>query len=81
MNRMLYFWLATVLAAEADRFDEWDKNRDGRLAKSELPGPAQRNFERVDSNRDGSISRAEHEAFLNRRDPREAGAAGPGGGR
>lgn len=42
------------------RFTNWDRNKDGKLSKEELPQPLQRNFERVDTNNDGSISLKEH---------------------
>ena len=47
-------------------FDEWDKNRDGRLIKSELPSGARSNFEKADRNGDGFISREEDSAFRKR---------------
>lgn len=56
-----------VLPVHADRFKEWDRNKDGKLQKEELPPNARRNFERVDIDKDGVISLAEHKAFLNRR--------------
>ena len=52
------------LSLFADRFDDWDKNKDGKLQKSELPASARRNFERADANKDGVISREEDAAFL-----------------
>jgi acetyl esterase/lipase len=52
------------LVVFADRFDDWDKNKDGKLQKSELPANARRNFERADANKDGVISREEDAAFL-----------------
>lgn len=55
---------ATVTAQ--DRFAEWDKNKDGKLTKDELPTPLRRNFERVDRDSDGFISKEEHQAVRNR---------------
>ena len=56
-----------ALPVHADRFKEWDRNKDGKLQKEELPTNARRHFERVDANGDGVISLEEHLAFLNRR--------------
>jgi len=52
-------------------FDAWDKDKDGKLLREELPKNARPNFKRADRNRDGSISLGEHEAFVSRsRGPR-----------
>ncbi|MDG2014222.1 MAG: alpha/beta hydrolase [Pirellulaceae bacterium] len=48
------------------RFLRWDKNKDQRLSRNELPAPLRVNFERVDTDRDGWISLAEHLRFINR---------------
>ena len=48
-------------------FDRWDKNKDGKLVRGELPDGARQNFRRVDADGDGFISREEHAAFLKRR--------------
>ncbi len=53
---------ASVLNAQS-RFDQWDKNKDGKLSLDELPGPLQKNFERVDLDKDGFISRKEDAAM------------------
>ena len=53
-------------------FDQWDKDKNGKLSIGELPQNARPNFKRVDRNHDGSISLDEHEAFLKRlREPRQ----------
>lgn len=44
----------------ADQFDNWDKNKDGKLSVEELPKQLQRNFARVDSDNNDFISRDEH---------------------
>ena len=59
-----------ALGAPGDRavelFRKWDRNRDGKLTRQELPETARRNFTRVDRDRNGFISLAEHVAFLQR---------------
>ena len=47
-------------------FRDWDKNKDDKLSKEELPNNAKRNFERVDSDKSGFISLKEHVAYLSR---------------
>lgn len=48
------------------RFLRWDKNRDNRLTRDELPTAIRGNFDRVDTDRSGWISPDEHFNFLNR---------------
>lgn len=62
---------------QQDLFDRWDRNRDGRLSRDELPDTLRPNFPRVDANGDGFLSREEHQAFVARRAP---AANGPLGG-
>ena len=40
-------------------FDQWDKDRNGKLSREELPANLRKNFDRVDINKDGWISRQE----------------------
>lgn len=47
------------------RFESWDANHDGKLAKEELPEGLRRNFERVDADHDGFISKEEDAAVPN----------------
>ena len=47
-------------------FRDWDKNKDGKLFRSELPQQVKRNFERVDADKSGFISLKEHVDFLTR---------------
>tara|TARA_R110002096_G_scaffold173997_4_gene349576 strand:- start:13223 stop:14338 length:1116 start_codon:yes stop_codon:yes gene_type:complete len=64
------FPLSGLAQVEPDRrFTNWDRNKDGKLTKDELPQPLQKNFERVDTNKDGAISLEEHLAVTKRNDP------------
>ena len=45
-------------------FLDWDKNKDGKLFKAELPQNVKRNFDRVDVDNNGYISINEHVDFL-----------------
>ena len=47
-------------------FRDWDKNKDDKLSKEELPNNAKRNFEHVDSDKNDFISLKEHVAYLTR---------------
>lgn len=59
----LFVIVATSLKGQRpDRFDQWDKNSDGKLSREELPAPLQKNFDRVDQDGNGFISRKEDEA-------------------
>ena len=62
--------LGLVVSAQESRNEEsfrnWDKNKDNKLSKDELPNNAKRNFERVDSDKSGFISLKEHVAYLSR---------------
>lgn len=51
------------------RFQQWDKNQDGKLTKDELPPKPARRFEEMDANRDGVVTRGEMEALMKRRSP------------
>jgi acetyl esterase/lipase len=57
---------ASIAFGQQLQFDLWDKNKDGKLSKTELPEAARRNFSKVDIDRDGSISKEEHKAYLTR---------------
>lgn len=54
---------STAFAQNRNLFDHWDKDKDGKLSKEELPPAAQRNFARADRDKDGFISREEDAAF------------------
>lgn len=68
--RCLFFLLSLSAAGSADgqqqdragRFDQWDRNDDGKLTREELPAAFRKNFERVDRDGDGFISRQEDAA-------------------
>jgi Ca2+-binding EF-hand superfamily protein len=52
------------------RFDDLDKNADGRLSRDELRGSAvQRHFDEIDTNQDGKIDPKELDSF-NKKNPR-----------
>ena len=56
---------ATALESRHEKtFREWDKNKDEKLTKAELPTQNQRNFNLVDANKDGFISFKEHVVFF-----------------
>jgi hypothetical protein len=82
MNGKRFFWLVALsilwlscapLAAQSGsatpdgRFLRWDKNKDNRLSRDELPLAIRGNFDRVDADRSGWISMEEHSKFLNRK--------------
>ncbi len=50
---------ASVIPVD-DRFDRWDRNRDGRLVPKEIPEGLRGNFDRVDRDGDGFIDLEEH---------------------
>ena len=60
-------------------FDEFDKNKDGKLSRDEAPEFIRDQFAQIDTDKDGFISREEDQAFLRQRGP--GGPGGPGMGR
>ena len=46
-------------------FHDWDKNKDGKLVKYELPKNLKQNFIQVDNDNNGYISISEHITFVN----------------
>ena len=60
---------ATSAQGQDNRFQQWDKNKDGQLVIEELPQQLRANFQRVDRNQDGFISQDEHNRFINRDRP------------
>ena len=60
------FILTVPLFAQRPLFESWDKDRDERLSRAELPERIRGNFDRVDRDQDGWISRKEHTAFMQR---------------
>jgi len=60
MRWLLFALLSPVaFAQQADPFAALDKNKDGKLALTEVPGPAQAHFKRVDANGDGLVTQEE----------------------
>lgn len=49
-----------------ESFRDWDKNKDNKLSKDELPNNAKSNFESVDTDKSGFISLKEHIGYLTR---------------
>ncbi|MEO0415771.1 MAG: hypothetical protein AAF226_12565, partial [Verrucomicrobiota bacterium] len=49
------------------RFDRWDKNKDGKLIRLELPEAFRKNFDKVDADGDGFISREEDAVFIQKK--------------
>lgn len=64
MRWFLFLLCAPVAFAQADAFAAIDKNKDGKLSRSEVPEPIRPQFPLVDANRDGSVSRAEFLAVI-----------------
>lgn len=74
----LVFLLAAPVLAQQKNFESWDKDKDGRLSRAELPERIRNNFDRVDHDRDGWISKQEDEAFRKReRQKRATPSRGP----
>ena len=48
------------------RFNESDKNDDGKLSKDEAPEPMRRGFDRIDTNGDGFVEKSEFEEMIRR---------------
>lgn len=69
--------ITTAAAQQPDLFNIWDRNKDGKLSREELPEGARKNFERIDSDKDGSISKTEHEAVAARMGQRSKAPARP----
>jgi len=65
---IIFTLLTCCLRAKTPRqtFEQWDRDKDGKLSIGELPKNAKRNFKQVDRNHDGNISPEEHENFLQR---------------
>ena len=61
------------------RFNEADKNEDGKLSKEEAPDRMKEGFDRVDTDGNGFIEKAEFETLIKRM--RDGGGRPPGAGR
>ncbi len=70
---------STILHAQQNSvFDRWDKDKNGKLSKEELPPQIQRNFDRADQDGDGFISREEDAAMRGKNRPSEPGRSPEG---
>jgi len=67
-----------------DNFKKWDRNKDGKLARDEVPQRGRAQFDKMDTNRDGFVTWQEVQTFRQRMrgkpgDP-NAGITGDGAG-
>jgi Ca2+-binding EF-hand superfamily protein len=53
------------------QFADWDKNKDGKIVRSEMPEQMAQNFDRIDDNKDGAVDEAEFKKVMNRPRPGE----------
>ncbi len=60
-------------------FDQFDRNKDGKLSRDEMPEFVRERFDEIDKNKDGFVSREEDQAFLSQMRPGPGGRGGPGG--
>jgi Ca2+-binding EF-hand superfamily protein len=58
---------------------QFDKNKDGKVARDEVPEQMQAFFDRMDENHDGFIDKAEIAAMRARYQQGGKGGPGPGG--
>jgi len=65
---------ALPAAADDERFEKLDFDRDGRVSLAEAAGNADliKGFDRADRNRDGKLTRREYDALLARAEKMEA---------
>lgn len=65
MKKLSLLLLALCIPCQAKNpfVEQFDKNGDGKLSRSEIPEPARRIFERVDANGDGFVTPEEDDAF------------------
>jgi photosystem II stability/assembly factor-like uncharacterized protein len=64
-------------ASFADRLKQMDANKDGKVAKDEVPEQMRQMFDRADANQDGALDESEITAIAQR----AGGGGGQGGGR
>jgi acetyl esterase/lipase len=63
MKAFLFSACFITTALGQSRFQEWDKNKDGKLSPEELPETARRSFTKADRDADGFISAQEDAAM------------------
>lgn len=61
-------------------FDEWDTNKDGALAKEEMPDRMQGQFDAIDTNHDGKVDLEEATRFMETQTTARPGGAPAGAG-
>ncbi len=59
--------------------DEWDTNKDGKIAKAEAPDRMQQNFDSLDKNSDGFLDRSELLDYFENMGAGQRGGGPPGG--
>lgn len=52
--------------------DEWNSDKDGKIAKAEAPDRIQQQFDKLDLDKNGYLEKNELEAFLRMRKARRA---------
>ena len=73
-------WASAQQASPEALFKQWDKNKDGKLDKEEVPERMARMIERGDTNQDGVLDKKELETMAQRLTQRPPGGGNRPGG-